>query len=74
MGNVLYTNSTDSRSRQVEQFLQSPHDPRYLKEIGADGILFMKNCADFMAYDWLEKLPNCQKTKETEVYRLYRCK
>jgi hypothetical protein len=70
--NILYSNSQNTRSRDIETFLSS-HVFAPLSLYGINRILLMKNCANSDSYTWLDITPGCILEQENNAMKLYIC-
>jgi hypothetical protein len=69
----LYTNSNRQISKEIESFLKDK-DYEYLRKNKINNIIFMKNCADYNNYYFLEKDSNLEKTFSWESLYIFRVK
>jgi len=69
----LYTNSKNPLSKKIEIFLQTK-DFDILRQNNIKNILFMKDCADFKNYEFLDRHDNLQKILSWNYLDLYYAK
>lgn len=69
----LYTNSSSQRSKDIEMFL-TKKDATLLTKHSISWILFMKQCANYKAYNRLEKSSILDKVIETTDIAVYSIK
>lgn len=72
VGNILYTNSTDTQSQSIELFLRT-HNFNKIKKYNFSHILLMKQCADFQRYHWIDSVSECKKQVDNSTLSLYKC-
>lgn len=69
---TLYSNSTSTESRDVEEFL-STHDYMHIAGYNYSHILLMRECANSDTYAWLGGLEVCTLDTENRYISLYTC-
>jgi len=69
----LYSNSNNSRTKQIEKFLKTK-DFNILKKLKIDTIYFTDYCADFTKYRFLDKSKNLEKIFNSKFIKIYKIK
>jgi hypothetical protein len=69
----LYSNSSNSKSKQIENFLKKK-DFSILKKLDIDTIYFTDYCADFTKYKFLKKSKELQNIFNSKFIKIYKIK
>lgn len=72
VGDILYTNSQESSSKDIEIFISS-HDYSHIAWYNYSHIIRMKQCASDQWYDWLDQIPECLRVFDDPYISLYQC-
>gem|GEM_PF-6451129 len=69
----LYTNSSDPRSTDIDEFVRT-QDLSLLIKHNITDILYTNLCADFMRYEWITQHSGLQLTHDEDDLQVYRIK
>lgn len=72
VSDILYSNYSDEKTKNIENFI-SEKNFDFFRNTDLTHIIFMKNCASALNYDFLDTINQCQKIEDNSVLSFYQC-